>query len=192
MVGDKFSNIDVLRCFFLIGEKGPISKKEMYFQLDLDEKIITDILSIMKSKSLVISTRKGSFLTERGQNFLDILKEYVSIPKCVTTPYYPGKKQVAVKIKTHKEIDLKKAHRDIAIEAGADTAIILKLNNRLHAEGIGFDEFDDLETLFDFKFNHILIITFADSVKIAANAALAVAFNLDTRITKELGEIELV
>ena len=44
MVSDRFSNIDVLRCFFLVGEKGPISKKEMYFHLDLDDKIITDIL----------------------------------------------------------------------------------------------------------------------------------------------------
>jgi len=193
MVGVKenFSNIDILRCFFLIGEKGIISRKNLGFHLEIEEGVIKRVLHILKKKELLDSSKKGYSLTGRGHNFLDILKEYVGIPQCVRTPYYPDKKQVAVKVKAYKDISIKTEHRDIAIKAGADTAIILKVNNRFSAEGIGFDEFENLETLFDFKFNNVLIITFADTIRDAANAALTVAFHLDDRIAKELGQIEL-
>jgi len=169
MVGDRFSNIDVLKCFFLIGEKGVISTKNMMLHLDADQYVVKQVIELLKKKQMLISS---------------------TIPQQVTTPYYPDKKQVAVKVKTYKDIELKKAHKDLALKTGADSAIILKFNNRFSAEGIGFDEFDNLDTLFDFKFNNILIITFADTLRAATNSALTVAFNLDNRIAKELIEIE--
>ena len=190
MVGDRFSNIDVLKCFFLIGEKGVISTKNLMFHLDADNTVVKQVIELLKKKKMLDSSTKGYSLSDRGKHFLDILQEYVSIPQQVTTPYYPDKKQVAVKVKTYKDIELKKAHKDLALKTGADSAIILKFNNRFSAEGIGFDEFDNLDTLFDFKFNNILIITFADTLRAATNSALTVAFNLDNRIAKELIEIE--
>jgi len=50
MVGDRFSNIDVLRCFFLIGEKGVISTKNLIFHLDADQYVVKQVIELLKKK----------------------------------------------------------------------------------------------------------------------------------------------
>jgi len=193
MVGVKpnFSNIDILRCFFLIGEKEVISRQSLCFNLELGEGTIRSILQILKKRSLLRSTRKGHSLSEKGTKIFDVLKEYINLPRKVETPFYPGKKQVAIKLKTQKDLPISVEHRDMAIKAGADAALILKFKNSLYAEGIGFDDFDSLETLFDFSVNNILIISFADTLRDAANGALAVALTLDSRLSKEITQLEM-
>jgi len=133
----------------------------------------------------------GHALTEKGKNIFEILKEYISVPRQVNTPFYPDQKQVAIRIKTNKDITLTPEHRAIALKAGAEAAFILKFKNRFSAEAIGLEDFETLETLFDFKINNILIVAFAETLRDAANGVLAVALTLDKRLCKELVELEI-
>ena len=159
--------------------------------MELDDTIITKVLKLLQKKELLSSTRKGHGLTEKGKNIFEILNEYISIPKQVNTPFYPGKKQVLIRIKTNKDIALTADHRNVALKAGADAAFILKFRNRFSAEAIGLEDFETLETMFDFKINNVLVVAFAETLKDATNGALAVALTLDQRLSQELVELEL-
>ena len=185
-----FSNIDLLRCFFLVGEKGNLSRRSLHFSLEMDEKTIKHMLELLKKKEIIASSRKGHALTKKGKYIFEILKEYISLPKTVNTPFYPGKQQVAIQLKTNKDIPIDNTHRNIAIKAGADAAFLMKFKNSISSECIGLDDFDTMETLFDFRINNILVVTFADTLRDAVNAALAVALTLDNGLNKELGQLE--
>ena len=80
MVGNKpnYTKFDVLRCFFRIGEG--ISRHNLAKSLELGEGTIRTILGILKNKKLIESTKKGHFLSSRGNSEMSKLKENMALP----------------------------------------------------------------------------------------------------------------
>ena len=105
-------------------------------------------------------------------------------PKPISSSFFPDKKQVALRVKPKQSLAIDVSHRDAAIKHGSDAAMILTYKGQLTADGAKSQNFAELETLFDFEENDILVATFADSLKTAESAAWAVAYAIHPNLPK--------
>ena len=185
MVGNtpNFNKYDILRCFLAVG-KG-ISRNRLKKELGIGEGTARSILDTLKKKGLISSTRKGHSLTEKGKGISAKLSNIIELKK-IRTDIYRGTKQAAALIKHKKPAKIEVKLRDTAIKNGADAALILSFDKKLHAPGIeaGFPELDNL---FGFEKNNILVVSFAKTQRDAENSALAVA----DEISSDLGRLLL-
>jgi len=178
MVGNisNFNDYDVLRAFLLL-EK-PFSRAELVNKLELGEGTVRTILDILKNKKLIKSTRKGHFLNENGIKFLRKIREEIEGPKRIRyDKLYPKLKKSALLVKNcNKWVSFKE--RDIAIKNSAEAALLFRFDKNLFLPQAEQDVINtkQLDELFQYRKNDILIITFADSYKVAENSALAVYF----------------
>lgn len=187
MVGNipNFNEYDILRTFLLIGE--PISRQELASELELGEGTIRTILDILKKNKLIFSTRQGHSLTKKGNLLLKTIKRFIEINKKVDIDYYKNFKKIVISLKNIENPKISVELRDLAIKNGAEAALIfIYKNNRLvlpYAEE--FDKnFENLENLFDFKNNDILIITIANSFRTAENSAFSLILFLIPKLNK--------
>ncbi|MBW2975041.1 hypothetical protein KY366_04960 [Candidatus Woesearchaeota archaeon] len=187
MVGNisNFSNYDLLRAFLLIKE--PVSREKLSSELELGEGTIRTILDILKDNNLISSKRQGHFLSEKGTIFLNNLRESIEGPKRISyDQLHPKLKKAALLVKNcNKQISFKE--RDIAIKNSAEAALLFRFDKNLFLPQAEQDIIDtsQLNYLFQYKKNDLLIITFADSYRVTENSALAVCMELSSFILKD-------
>ncbi|MBI1934986.1 hypothetical protein HYS31_00960 [Candidatus Woesearchaeota archaeon] len=191
MVGNipNFTKIDVLRCFLRL-EKN-MGRQELARELELGEGTVRTILEELKSKNLLDSTKKGHFLSRKGQDALKKMLDAISHPKLLEAEnLYPEYRKIGVLVKKASNIQGLYKLRDIAVRNGADGAIILKFDGRLYAPESDFEQdYKEIEGQFDFKDNDTLIIAFSNARRQAENGALSIAIELSSELKSFINEL---
>lgn len=181
MVGNipNFTKLDVLRCFLRCNKN--IGRQELARELELGEGTIRTILDLLKSKTLLDSTKKGHFLSKKGNETLHQIFEQITLPKPITMQgIYPQLKKICVLLRNAANLKELYKLRDIAVKNRADGAIILRFDNKLYAPESDYKlDYGELEHSFDFKKDDVLIITFSSDKRYAENGALAIAVELN-------------
>jgi len=181
MVGNKpnFNDFDVIRCFLAASRN--ISRQRLVRELGLGEGTVRSLLGILKSKGIISSTRKGHSLTRKGEALAGRINCSLEIRK-IKTKIYKNTRQAAVLVRTKRQVKISVGLRDIAIKNGADAALILSFDKKLYAPGMEIN-FPELERIFEFEKNNVLVVSFAKTQRDAENSALAVAGKIvDLRI----------
>jgi len=190
MVGNipNFTKIDILRCFLRFNKN--TGRQDLAKELELGEGTVRTILDILKSKKLLDSTKKGHFLSKRGTEILGQIYDLISFPKNVALQnIYPDSKKIGILIKSAKNLKELYKLRDVAVKNGADGAIILKYEGKLHAPESGYEQdYEELEKYFDFKSDDVLVVAFSGERRLAENGALAIAVELSNTLKKFISE----
>lgn len=186
MVGNtsNYNSMDVLRCFLRLGRN--MGRQELAKELELGEGTIRTILGILKSKSLLSSTKKGHFLSKNGKAIFDLIIKSINAPKAFKAEsFYPEYNKTGVHIKNARASGQIYRLRDIAVKNGAEGAIILKFDDTLYAPEAGIrQDFGKLERQFDFRKGDVLVVGFSSSKRGAENGALSVAVELSGALKK--------
>ncbi len=180
MVGNlsNFTKIDVLRCLLRI-EK-PVSRSKLSKVLTLGEGTIRSILNILQEKDLLDSNNKGHYLSAKGNTIVKKIRNNINMKKIDLLNIFPTKKKIAIHIKNPDRIDKSYVLRDKAVKNGADGALILNYNKRLRlCDSDSEEDFSEIENKFDLEKNDLVIVTYADSYKLAEHGALAVVIGLN-------------
>ena len=184
MVGNmpNFTKYDILRCFVRLKEN--TGRQELSKELGLGEGTVRTILEMLKSKKLLDSTKKGHFLSRKGFLELNKIFKNVDSPKIIDIEsIYPEYKKIGILLKKSGKLKETYKLRDIAVKNGAEGALILKFENKLHTPGSDYKGgFDNLEKYFSFKNGDIFVIAFADDARNAETGALAIAVELDAEL----------
>ncbi|MDP3765890.1 MAG: DUF4443 domain-containing protein [Nanoarchaeota archaeon] len=190
MVGNipNFTKIDILRCFLRFQKN--IGRQDLARELELGEGTVRTILEILKSKKLLDSTKKGHFLSKRGDELLRQIYEILSMPRNVAIQsIYPNLKKIGVVVRNTSNLKELYKLRDIAVKNGADGALILKFENRLYAPESDYEQdYKELEKNFNFKNGDVLIVAFSNENRYAENGTLAIAIELNTHLKKFISE----
>ena len=191
MVGNipNFTKTDILRCFLRFNKNA--GRQGLAKELELGEGTMRTILKILKSRNLLDSTKKGHFLSKRGDEILSQIYCDISMPKIINSPnIYPNFKKIGVHVKNAPKLKELYKLRDLAVKNGAEGAIILKFNNKLYAPEYEHEQdYKEFERFFDFENNDVLVIAFSSDKKDAENAALAIAVELSGNLKKFISEL---
>jgi len=190
MVGNtaNFNRIDVLRCLLKI-EK-PVSRSFLSKSLELGEGTIRSILDILKKMEFLVSNNAGHSLSQKGKAALDGIKKSFAMKK-ISISLFPGKKAIALQIKSPKSPEKAVILRDEAVRNGAEGALILKYD----AGKLKFYEFDynedlkEIENELSLGKNDLVIISYSNSYKQAEHGAIAAAVLVDSSIREFLSRI---
>lgn len=190
MVGNNpnFTKLDVLRCFLRLNRN--VSRHELARELELGEGTVRTILNNLKARKLLDSTKKGHFLTKKGNELLSRISGYISMPKNLAIDdIYPNLKKSGVVVRNMHKLKETYKLRDAAVKNGAEGAMILKFENRLKMpESASLINYKNLEKHFELKNNDILVISFSNKSKYAENGALAVTAELNNIIKSFVNE----
>lgn len=189
MVGNipNFTKMDILRCFLRFSKN--VGRQELSRELELGEGTVRTILDALKSKKLLDSTKKGHFLSKKGEEALKHISSHVSLPKIINTGLYPGFKKAGVHVKNVSNLKEIYKLRDMAVKNGAEGAIILKFEGKLYAPEADYEyNYRGLERNFELKNNDVLVIGFSGEKRSAENGALAVAIELDNALKSFITE----
>ena len=186
MVGNtqNFTKIDILRCFLRLNKN--TGRQDLARELELGEGTVRTMLKILKSKKLLDSTKKGHFLSKKGNETLSKIYEFISAPKIVAMgKIYPNTKKICILIRNVQNLKELYRLRDIAVKNKADGAIILKFDGKLYAPESGYEQdYKELEKYFDFRNKDVLVIAFSSEKRHAENGALAIAIELNDILKK--------
>ena len=140
----------------------------------------------MKSKNLLDSTKKGHFLSKRGDELLKQIYGVLSMPRnAVTQSIYPNLKKIGVVVKNASSLKELYKLRDVAVKNGADGALILKFENRLYTPESDYEQdYKELEKSFNFRNGDVFIVAFSNEKRYAENGALAIAVELSGLLKK--------
>lgn len=192
MVGNtpNFTKIDVLRCMLRFGKKN-VARHTLTNGLELGEGTIRTILDGLKAKNVLDSTKKGHFLSKKGEEILNGLSGNISMPKEIRLDYlYPELKKIGVVVKNSAALEKVYVLRDIAVKSGAEGAVIFRFENKLYApESDYVHDYGELESLFGFNDNDVLVVAFAKEKRNAENGALAIAIELNSALKKFINEV---
>jgi hypothetical protein len=183
MVGNisNYTSFDVLRTFLVIEEN--ISRSSLVEKLDLGEGTVRTVLDLLKKKKLIKSTQSGHSYSSKGQSIIDKINKTIQLRKLESKKIFQEHKKVALLLKNKKDINVNYKLRDIAVKNGAEGALIFVYNGKLTLPGAEGNEFKELDDLFDYAKNDLLIITFSGSYRWSENAALAVAIEVDKELS---------
>lgn len=191
MVGNipNFTKIDVLRCFLRFDKN--ISRQELAKELELGEGTVRTILEMLKSKKLLDSNKKGHFLSKKGEEALSQIHSFVKATKNIASKsLYPDFKKVGVQLRGISSLKETYRLRDTAVKHGADGALILKFDSKLYAPESNYEQdYKELDKLFDFEKNDVLVISFSPERRKAENGALAIAADLIIILKKFISEL---
>lgn len=186
MVGNisNYTKIDVLRCILKLGKYA--SRAELSKVLDLGEGTIRTILDILKDKGLTVSDKKGHILNTKGFNILNSIgKSIKEIRQIEDKALITNQKKFGILMKNTKIT--KKAYelRDIAVKNGAEGALIFSFTDKLRVIDVDYDKnFIQLEKYFNLGKNDVLIVSYADSYRLAEHGAFAAAVELNAELKK--------
>ncbi len=190
MVGNipNFTKIDIVRCFLRLDKK--IGRQDLARELELGEGTVRTILSILKSKKLLDSTKKGHFLSNKGNEILNKIFHSMSMPKSVEAKnIYPEFKKFGILIKDTLELKELYKLRDIAVKSGADGAIVFKFEGRLYALESNYNkDYNELAKYFDFEKNDVLVMAFSNDNRSAENGVLAIVAELNKTLKNFINE----
>ena len=149
------------------------------------------ILELLKSKRLLDSNKKGHFLSKKGVEVLSQINSFVKATKNIASKsLYPDSKKVGMQLRGTPSLKETYRLRDAAVKNGADGALILKFDSRLYAPESGYEQdYKELEKLFDFEKNDVLVISFSPERRKAENGALAIAADLILVLKKFISEL---
>ncbi len=182
----KFSELDVFKSFLLI--ENIHSRGELVKSLGLGEGVVKSILKILKNKGLVVSTKRGHFLSKKGELYLrKVKKKLIWIPswKKRIESIEKSKKSVCIVFYPKKNFKVYEL-RDLAVKAGADGALIFKMERGkllMPPDKKEREEYKKLKEEFPLKGGSLLIISFS-SGKGADNGSLNVGINSCEEIRK--------
>lgn len=189
MVGNipNFTKIDILRCFLRFNRN--ISRQELAKALELGEGTVRTILEILKLKKLLDSTKKGHFLSKKGEETLNLICGILTMPKHIAMQsIYPNFKKIGVIVRNVSNLREIYKLRDIAVKNGADGALILKFNNKLYAPESDYEQdYKEMEKHFNFSNGDVLIVAFSNEKKHAENGAIAIAIELNPLLKNFMG-----
>ena len=189
MVGNlpNFTKLDLLRCLFRIGK--PMGRSALSESLELGEGTIRSILNILKSNKLIVSDKKGHYLSQKGKELLEKINETTRISKADLSSMFSRKKGIAVQIKHVKnKKGLGKPYelRDTAVKAGADGALVLDYDRKLKLYELENPsneyDFKGIGNEFSLEKNDLVVAAYADSYKLAEYGALAVAIEISDNL----------
>ena len=194
MVGNlkNYTKIDILRC--LLRMDNPISRSNLSKTLDLGEGTIRSILDILKENDLSESNKEGHYLSSKGDKIMQKIKNGINVKEIDFANLFPKQKKAAIQVR-HPE-NIKKSHilRDLAVKNGADGAILLKYdkhNKKLKIFDVDYEEdLSEIESKFSLNHEDLLIITYANSYKLAEHGALAVAIELNTGLKQLMNKFK--
>lgn len=192
MVGNlcNFTKIDVLRCLLKIDKH--ISRASLSKKLELGEGTIRAILNILAKNQLLKSDKKGHYLSAKGIGILKKIDEVISIKEvyanCLkSNKNIKNKNIMGVQIKSAAKIEKPYVLRDEALKNGAEGALILKYDKALKLYDLDYNEdFSKIEKQFDLKKGDIIIIAYANSLKLAEHGALAAAIGISNYLNSLL------
>ena len=182
MVGNlkNYTKIDILRCLLRIDKS--VSRLELSKILDLGEDTIRSILDILKERSILDSKKNGHYLSNRGNDAINKIKNDIVMKEIDLTEIFPKQKKIAVQVKHAGNLEKSYVLRDIAVKNGADGAIIIKCDkekklNILDTESE--EDFSEIESKFNLNYGDLVVIAYADSYRLAEHGALAVVVELN-------------
>jgi biotin operon repressor len=126
-----FNSAHVFKTLQLIKNDGIISRNSLSRELGLGEGSIKTLIKHLKMENMIITTNKGTRMSDKGKSILSNLSMYIgfetNIPQCSISI---GKFNHAVLLKQMKvEIKSGIEQRDIAIKNGAKGATTLTYEN---------------------------------------------------------------
>jgi predicted transcriptional regulator len=185
MVGNisNYTSFDILRTFLAIEEN--ISRTSLVKKLGLGEGTVRTVLDILKKKELIKSTQLGHSYSGKGKFIIDKINKIIQSKKLESKTIYKDYKKVALLLKNKKDVDVDYKLRDVAVKNGAEGALIFIYKDKLILPGVEHTKFKELDDIFKYNKNDLLIIAFSPSYRWSENAALAVAIEVD----KELGKL---
>jgi hypothetical protein len=191
MVGNipNFTKIDVLRCFLRFSKN--ISRQELSRDLELGEGTVRTILETLKSKKLLDSNKKGHFLSKNGEKILGQISSFIKSVKSIKSRnLYPDLEKIGVQLKGNSALKETYKLRDMAVKHGAEGALILEFDGRLKVPDSNFEQdCRELERLFDFSKEDLLVMSFSKEKRKAENGALAIAIELSSALKKFISEL---
>ena len=182
MVGayPKFSKLDVFKSFLLI--ENVHSREKLAKLLGLGEGTIKTILKILKDKKLVISTKRGHFLSKRGKLYVrKVKKNLIWIPKWKKhlKPIEKTEKSICIVFNPKKNFKVYEL-RDLVVKAGADGALIFKVEKNkllMPPDKKERKEYKELKKEFPtLREGSLLVISFSSKNK-AENGSLNIGIN---------------
>jgi predicted transcriptional regulator len=180
-----FNEAHVLMTFELLGEER-VGRKQLSEKLGLGEGVVRNILRRFQSNSLIMTSRKGNALSEKGMIILARLKDILAsviIPETVITV---GSCNFAVRVRNVSDlITSGLEQRDHALLAGAKGATTLVYRNNQfsfpYSEiGIESDIEEFLTEHLSLENGDVVIVGTADSVLRAEIGAKTAAMKLIT------------
>ncbi len=126
-----FNSAHILKTLQLIENEGSISRKTLAYELELGDGSIKTLIKHLKMKDMIITTNKGTKMSERGKKIFDEVSRYIRsetrIPRCsISIGHYNHAillRNLKYAIKNGLE------QRDIAIKMGAKGATTLIYEN---------------------------------------------------------------
>ena len=190
MVGNtpNFTKIDILRCFLRFSRN--IGRQDLARELELGEGTVRTILKSLKARKLLDSTKKGHYLSKKGEEVLNNIFECISMPKSMAArQLYPDFKKIGIVVKDAHGLNSVYRFRDIAVKNGAEGAVLLRFEGKLYAPESGYrQDYKELEKYFELKNKDILVIAFSNQKRSAENGALAIATELSSFLKKFINE----
>lgn len=180
-----FSALDLIRLLRLLAEAGSIGRSKISKMLGLGEGVIRTMLSRLVKAGLVTVSRRGCSLTQRGEEFWNVIKE--TLPKIVEIRGVGlglAQKSVAVLVRGRAEM-VKSGieQRDAAVSSGTRGAItLIYKDKKLLIPGVNVDLERDYPEAFreiihsmEPKEGDVIIISSADTLREAEYGAIAAA-----------------
>lgn len=187
MVGNtpNYSRFDVMRCFLRLGRK--MSRQQLANELELGEGTMRSVLDALKQKGLILSDTQGHVLSAKGQELSKRIADLIQF-KPISLALYPKSKSVAALVSSKAKISYE--HRDMAVKAGAEGALIVQVLGRklIRPDTSVEKDFLMLEKHFALEDNKIMIITFSGSLRNSENAAISVAARLNSKLNSIAGK----
>lgn len=191
MVGNipNFTKIDVLRCFLRFSKN--ISRQGLAKEMELGEGTVRTILEVLKFKKLLHSNKKGHFLSPKGEEILSRINRAVKSAKIIESKnIYPDSKKFGVQLKSAFVLKETYKLRDLAVKHGSEGALILKFGDKLYAPESNYEQdYRELENLFDFEKDDVLVMAFSGEKRKAENGAFAIAAEINSHLKKFISEL---
>lgn len=184
MVGNipKFNRYDVVRCFLRITKDVPRIK--LVEETQLGEGTVRTILDILKGKKLIDSTRQGHCLTKEGEELANRIRALLEYRQFNDKKTFPQLKKMAFCMKLKRPVKIGYKERDEALKNGADAALLFFYRDGLKM--LELDDFDtsELEKLYKFCDNNLLLITASQDQAKAEQSGIAVAEEIMPELKK--------
>jgi hypothetical protein len=185
-----FDETDMVRVFLSITHA--ISRQELGETLNIGEGSMRSILSALKGKGLLASSRRGHTLTEKGNKLRERLAALTEGPKpIVFSGYLPKEKKAALLLKSPSQEPISYIHRDLAVMRGCSAAVILefKKDSLVIPQAESAFSTEQLTDIFRYAENDRLIMTCAKEQDIADRGALVIARSLSREFDRILGSM---
>ncbi|MCD6403268.1 MAG: hypothetical protein J7K98_02985 [Candidatus Aenigmarchaeota archaeon] len=185
----KFDRYDVLRVFFLMGERGKVAREKLSKLSGIGEGSIRSILRILSKRKLIVTTRKGSELSSKGKKMFNEAMKLFTLPKKIKHDVFKdGFDAYASVVKKYEREKIKELYkaRDFAIRKGCNSAMVL-ICNRSGSIKIPYVRkwnFNVLHEELEILPNQLVVLTSSKTRKITEKGILSILEYLSEEIAE--------